>query len=271
MELHLITEDREAAEVKIWQSKFFIVSGLTLIAAVTTLSLTAVVSQRGSRADVHAIQNENHDKPEPSVSESKNKAMNNKPMSQEDLVELLKEGKKKGYITGNLPSDPDELEALAQRIRKDMVYEQSGEGEIGTESGRQQLILKCRLAGDWDDSTDLRLPLFFEGSEWSAVFREVLHAKDRDPFVPGEAIDKWSERQRIRFQDSLAQYPMLARIWDTYTDVAYQPEEIYQLRDECLRVKASTSNPLALRGMDKLIAACNEALKIGSGVLLMSD
>jgi hypothetical protein len=32
---------------------------------------------------------------------------------------------------------------------------------------------------------------------------------------------------------------MLGRIWDTYVDVSYQPEEILYLRDECLRAKAS--------------------------------
>lgn len=244
-----------------------------MAATAATLSFRVAVSQRASRADVNARpQNEDRDKQEPSPSETgTNKAMTNKRMSQEDIVRLLKEGKEKGYITGNLPSDPAELEAMARTIQKEMIYQQPSEAEMGTETGRQQLVLKHRPTGDWDEATDRRLLLFFEGAEWSALFRDALHAKDRDPFVHGEAIDKWRERQRVRFQESIPDYPMLGRIWDTYIDVSYQPEEITHLRDECLRVKASTSNPVALRGLDKLIAACDGALKGGLGLSLLSE
>jgi hypothetical protein len=261
--------------VKTWRSKSFIVSALALVIAATaaTLSFRAAVSQRASRADVNAKpQNEDRDEQEPSPSETgTNKAMTNKRMSQEDIVRLLKEGKEKGYITGNLPSDPAELEALARTIQKDMIYQQPSEAEMGIESGRQELVLRLHPSGAWNKSTDRALAIFFDGAEWSALFRDALHAKDRDPFVHGEAIDKWRERQRVRFQESIPDYPMLGRIWDTYIDVSYQPEEISHLRDECLRVKASTSNPVALRGLDKVIAACDEALKGGLGLSLLSE
>ena len=68
-----------------------------------------------------------------------------------------------------------------------------------------------------------------------------------------------------------SRYPKLGRIWDTYIDVSYQPQEVGHLRDACLRVKASTSNPVALKGLDKLIAACNEALSGGLGLSLVSE
>lgn len=63
------------------------------------LALRVVVSQRA--ADHTDLDQQD------STSET-NKTMNGKQMSQEDLVQLLKEGKAKGYITGNLPSDPAE-------------------------------------------------------------------------------------------------------------------------------------------------------------------
>ena len=198
------------------------------------------------------------------------KAINNKRMSEEDIVQLLKEGKEKGYIRGNLPTDPSELKALAQQIHKDSIYQTSEEG-IGIETGRQQLIVKRQPTGEWTEITDRRLPLFFEGPEWSSLFHDVLRAKDRDPLSPSEDLDKWSQRQRARFQESIPDYPMLGRIWDTYIDVHYQPEEVRRLRDECLRVKSSTSNPTALSGLDKLIAASDEALKDRLGLSLLSD
>lgn len=261
--------------MKTWRSKSFIVSALALVIAATaaTLSFRAAVSQRASRVDVNAKpQNEGRDEQEPSPSETgTNNAMTNKRMSQEDIVRLLKEGKEKGYLTGNLPSDPAELEALARTIQKDMIYQQPNEAEMGMESGRQELVLRLHPSGAWNKSTDRALTIFFDGSEWSALFRYTLHAKDRDPFVHTEAIDKWRERQRVRFQESIPNYPMLGRIWDTYIDVAYQPEEIPKLYNECLRVKSSTSNAMAIRGLEKLMAGCEQASKIGAGLVLLSE
>jgi len=63
----------------------------------------------------------------------------------------------------------------------------------------------------------------------------------------------------------------MARIWDTYVDVSYQPQEIYQLRDECLRAKATTRNTVANRGLDKLLQACDEAIKAHSGLYFAAD
>jgi hypothetical protein len=191
-------------------------------------------------------------------------------MSLEEIVRFLNEGKAKGYLTGELPNDPEKLNTLAQAIQNDLIY-QASNGTIGDESGRQHLLPKRRPTGDWDPSTDRRLPMFFGGPEWSALFRHVLHAHEREPFDSSESIDKWSERQRVLFKESLPKYPMLGRIWDTYIDVQYQPDEVLQLRDECLQVRSNTSNPVAIRGLEKLNAACEEALRIGSGLLLISD
>jgi hypothetical protein len=197
--------------------------------------------------------------------------MTNKQMSQEDIIRLLKEGQEKGYIRGNLPNDREELQALARTIHSEMIYQQSSEAEMRTESGRQELVLRLQPSGAWNESTDRALAIFLDGAEWSALFRDALRTKDREPLVAGEDLDKWRERQRVLFQESIAEYPMLGRIWDTYIDVNYQPEEISQLRDECLRVKANTSNPVALRGLDKLVAACDEALKGTLGLSLLCD
>lgn len=219
-----------------------------------------------------ASQGENRSIAKPSPDEaSAEKAMNNKQMSVEELVQQLKEGKEKGYFKGTLPTDPAKLRALAQAMHRELIYQHYGEGEVGSETGRQQLIVRREPSGEWDNTSDRRLPLFFEGPEWSALFRNVLHTLDRDQYSPSEAIEDWTERQRLQFQNSIVEYPMLARMWDTYIDVRYQPEEIRQLQDECRRVKASTSDAVALRGLNKLLDACDEALKSGCGLYLASD
>lgn len=196
--------------------------------------------------------------------------MTNKQTSQENIIRLLKEAKEKGYI-GNLPDDPAELQARARTIQSEMVYQQPREGEMGGWPGQQQLVLKLNPSGAWNASTDRTLPIYFEGPEWFALFHDVLRATDRESLVAGEDYAEWEERQRVRFQKSIAEYPMLGKIWDTYIDVRYQPEEVPQLRNECLRVKASTSNLVALIGLDKLIAACDEALKDSLGLSILSE
>lgn len=192
-------------------------------------------------------------------------------MRQEKIIRMLKEAKDKGYITGNLPDDPAELKALAQRIEAQIVYQQPNEAEKGTVVGRLDFVLRPHPSGPWDDSADRTLPIFLIGDEWSALFRDVLHVKDPEPYVAAEDIEEYTERQRMLFQQSIAEYPMLGRIWDMYTDASYEPNEMSQLRDECLRVKASTSNVVAMRGLDKLLRACDEALEESLGLILFCD
>lgn len=258
--------------MKNWRRKSFIATVLTFgVVAATTATFAMIINQRRSRPSLKAkTQNEDRATPDRYQSETKD-AMTNKQMSQEDIIRLLREGKEKAYIAGDLPNDPAELRAFARAIQTEMIDQQPSEPEMGSESGRQELVLRRDPSGTWDVITDRALAIFFEGGEWSALFTHVLQVKDRDPFLPGTATNKWRERQRVRFQKSIAEYPMLGRIWDTYIDVSYQPEEIPQLRGECLRVKASTSNTVALRGLDKLIAACDEALKDSLGLSLLSE
>jgi len=46
-----------------------------------------------------------------------------KEMTEEELVQLLKEGREKGYyIRGNLPDDPAELKQVTREMLKNMVY-----------------------------------------------------------------------------------------------------------------------------------------------------
>ena len=197
--------------------------------------------------------------------------MANKRMTNDELMSLLREGQEQGYIKGNLPSDAEELQALVQTIHENLVDDVSYQAADNAEPGLQQLIIKHQPAGDWDDSTDRRLPLFLEGPEWTAIFRHTLKAGERDSVLPDEDIDSWSERQRERFKASLPAYPMLGRVWDTYIDVKYEPDEINALRDECNKIKATTSNPLAVSGLDKIISACDQAIEIGGGILLLAE
>ena len=92
-----------------------------------------------------------------------------------------------------------------------------------------------------------------------------------EPLLPGETEEEWEERFSRKFQQSIPDYPMLGRLWDLFMYASYKPEEVNRLRDECLKVKDSTSNEKALGGLAKLVKACDEALKRGYGLLLVPD
>jgi hypothetical protein len=120
---------------------------------------------------------------------------------------------------------------------------------------------------------DHYLNIDLNGDEWSALFYDVLNCPKAnvEPFSSGEDPEQWRERYRLKFQQSIPDYPMLSQIWDIYNYANYRPEEIAQLREECLKVQTNTSNENGLAALAKLVAACDEASKLGSGLLFVPD
>jgi hypothetical protein len=133
----------------------------------------------------------------------------------------------------------------------------------GRENGSLHIYLARVLDPQSEDAVDLRLD--FHAGDWWALFVNVLHVPTSD------WIDLPREGQRIEFRQALAEYPMLAQIWDIYDDAGYLPEELPQLRSECLQVKSETTEPEAVKALRKLIYACDEATKRGFGLLLVGD
>lgn len=122
---------------------------------------------------------------------------------------------------------------------------------------------------------DRYLGLRLSGEEWGALFLGVLECPDVSdvPQLPQEDKAEWQERYTLRFHEALPQYKMLSRIWDPFIYVMYGPAEIGPLRDECLRVESQsrTSNEKAHAALTKLHRACDEASRLGSGLLFAPD
>jgi hypothetical protein len=56
-----------------------------------------------------------------------------------------------------------------------------------------------------------------------------------------------------------------------YEDCEYLPHEVLKLCEECFGLQGHINNADAVEGLRKLVIACNEAGKIGSGLVLLSD
>ena len=64
---------------------------------------------------------------------------------------------------------------------------------------------------------------------------------------------------------------MLRRFEPEYEDVVFSSDEINSLREECVAVKARSEDPEALVSLDKLLYACDEALRDEAGLFFASD
>jgi hypothetical protein len=119
----------------------------------------------------------------------------------------------------------------------------------------------------------LDLDDFLTGKEWDAIFIGTLHCPDRTYELrqPEESVDEALEKFAVKFKEAIPEYPTLARIWDMFIYVAFQPEEIGLLRNECLSVRGIASDPSALTGIEKLLRACEEASRLHFGFLLVPD
>jgi hypothetical protein len=142
--------------------------------------------------------------------------------------------------------------------------------------GRLDIVIMMNPFGEWDEKQgDHPTDFTIGASEWWALFFDLdaLGLPEWEESVDGEDTGAYYERQKILFQQNAKNkgYEMLGRIWDTYQDAEYLPSEVNQLLEECTRLKQSTNNSQALSALANLISACYEALKISSGLRLLSD
>ncbi len=172
-------------------------------------------------------------------------------------------------------SSPEEYEAeLNQRL-----FHQQSAKDVGDPS---KVVSELEVAGrlfiflrpkkEYADLNPYITDL--EGKEWVALFRDVFNCPmDLDePYSPGDNLEERRERMRLKFQRAITGYPMLGRIWDTYADTIFAPEEVTQLRDECLKAEfAAEANQLGLVALKKLVSACDVALGSGAGLILESN
>ena len=64
---------------------------------------------------------------------------------------------------------------------------------------------------------------------------------------------------------------MLGRIESIYDECLFLPDEVTELRGECLKLKSETTQPEAVKALRKLIYACDEATKRGFSLMMSGD
>jgi hypothetical protein len=201
------------------------------------------------------------------------KEVNNRPKTREELLEVIKTLKDSGmYFEGDIPEGGPEEEAYSKLIYQRLT---NGEGAVrGSLAAGNLRIYAVQAPEKWDYRTNEvdRYLDDFTGLEWIALFRDVLKCP-MGTETKGANQGFFSEDRpyQLRFQEAIPDYPLLARIWNTFEDVTYGPKEIPKLRDECLRVSSMTANEDALMGLNKLLNACDDAITNHLGMYLSCD
>jgi hypothetical protein len=163
-----------------------------------------------------------------------------------------------------LPGSPEMEQSLERedRDKVDTVYPGVGPVLEGGTSGSLTFYAVPNPTSWYDTQKESAqwLDLVFDGADWDAVFHDVLGV----PKVRAKGETKDGDL-------GIHGYPMLSRLDDMYEDVIYKREEVGQLRAECIKVQESTQHPLALKGLQTFIRACDEALRLNMGLYLAGD
>ena len=104
--------------------------------------------------------------------------------------------------------------------------------------------------------------------EWYELFFVTLGV-DGAEWGPLPETD--SSPRPDEFTNPIPEYPMLSRINGVYFDAVFKSDEVQALENECVRLAKSTSSPLALSGLRKLLNMCAEARALGLSIFMMCD
>lgn len=108
--------------------------------------------------------------------------------------------------------------------------------------------------------------------EWDELFLNFLKVPDITP-RNNESRKDFLDRRERTFQEILTSkgYEMLGRICHFSRDAFFAPTEMGKLLEECVDAQQKTQNEYALTALEKLIFACNEALRVKNGIWLVAD
>ena len=125
------------------------------------------------------------------------------------------------------------------------------------------------------------LNLVFGALDKEALFFHALGVFDpagsvggRIPATEWNDGKRWEElwkKSQASLHNATQSLPMIRRFEAEYNDVAFSPEEVIQLRAECLSVRAKAPSAESKASLDKLLFACEEALQDDAGLFFASN
>jgi hypothetical protein len=108
-----------------------------------------------------------------------------------------------------------------------------------------------------------------------------FHPEDLDAlYFEGLQVPRWDsikaenlEQHRALYMESYQKiievYPLTGRISELDRRISYTPEEVLKLREECDSVLSNTTEPKAIKALQKLTIAVNKAIEQKMGMVLL--
>jgi hypothetical protein len=115
-----------------------------------------------------------------------------------------------------------------------------------------------------------RLKFGLTDQEWRAICSQVIDSSGKAAHLPPAARAQTVEANPGTVRARTLAYRMLSRARGYRYDLIYETAEVRLLRQECQTAMTRTSNPDALRGLDKLSRICAEAIRLGLGIYMAS-
>ncbi|MEP6848698.1 MAG: hypothetical protein ABI999_07565 [Acidobacteriota bacterium] len=125
-------------------------------------------------------------------------------------------------------------------------------------------------------------PHLADGTAKGSYIGFDIHPEDIEAlFFEGIGIPRWEsikadtveEQEALymeRFNDLMSKYPLMGRANDTDQKAEFTSAEVPSLLEECDRISSSTSNPKAVRALQKMSLAASKAVAKDVGLYLIS-
>lgn len=126
--------------------------------------------------------------------------------------------------------------------------------------------------GEWSpEDGDRHTDIAFGDPEWYSFFFKTLGAKRLQREYGISYDDAFDVRDDLVFQESLQEYPLLARIKEFYRDASFAPHEVPALHQELKRAEKLTIDDEGRAFLDGMSEACDLALSSHMGISLLSS
>ena len=132
---------------------------------------------------------------------------------------------------------------------------------------------ECRVV-NWDENSgdhNLNFDLDYEDFYELQNFLDVHLTRTKQ--AKNESFLEHHEQLKTEYLKIAKEkgFEMLGRFWYEFDDAVYLSNEVIKLRNECLRIKSISQNPDLTLAVDKILSACDDALKTNSGLFFGCD
>lgn len=150
-------------------------------------------------------------------------------------------------------------QSYVSESRKDFEYP----NDIFSGCGNGTLDLSLKKNPDkYDEKTDRTLKICINEDDLTAIQDLVIPGRiDFTNSMSEKEFNEAREKNMGLFRQFASQYPMLGRIDDMYQDYIFTPEDVKELREECIKLKSKNQTKKSDLALRKFIYACDEALK----------